>query len=175
MAVSSPQQQSSAIYSFARGVFPDATEPIASIVDENMKRQRLCYRCRALYMEYENIGAWRCAAHPLQWNPSRQLYPCCNTSTRGCLRCDHIESPDNAYPGCTRDINISGGLPAFPVMPENLPELQGVMASSILLSPNAGEKLLYVLRRQSPAIAQQNALAAAAAAAAATVVAAAPK
>lgn len=140
-----------AIYSFARGIFPDASKVVASIMNDDMCRQRVCCRCHALYEERENIGAWRCSAHPRPYDPSREVYLCCQTTSNGCVRCDHTEDTQNAYPGCVREFAITGGVPAFAVLPANLGELVGVQAASVLTSCIVGDKNLYILRRSSNA------------------------
>lgn len=113
---------------FAQGRLDLSTGVINSVITPDMKRTRTCFRCRCSYVEWKNIGAWRCQRHVYPFDNTRRLYPCCNAvSARGCQVLDHAESMEVPYPGCD-SIN---GVPALQLCEGNLEELQDVRKEAI--------------------------------------------
>lgn len=117
--------------SFAHGQLDKDDESVPIIMNENMRRLRTCKHCHQTYYEYENIGAWRCMMHTHPFDQDRKVYPCCNTTGKGCQGADHYEDETVRYPGCRTDADPFRGVPVFQLCEGNLKELRGVWAEAI--------------------------------------------
>ena len=124
--------------SFAHGRFPRPTTTLPSIIDADMTRSRTCARCHCTYVEWQNIGAWRCCDHMASWDDNRKLFPCCmQRSARGCVACDHAESLTVPYPKSATDYEVTRGAPAFKTCRGNLKELRDYYREAVQEAPDA--------------------------------------
>jgi hypothetical protein len=63
---------------------------------EELNKQRTCMHCNATFVEYENIGLFKCRMHPGPWIEASARWACCNRQTRSaltCVQCDHVDAP----------------------------------------------------------------------------------
>lgn len=143
--------------SFAHARIPRAQNNLPSIIDDDMRRTRRCFRCAVEYVEWQNIGAWLCSEHMSPWDDDRKKYACCGSSSaRGCVACDHAENPLTPYAGSVTTYAVTRGAPAFELCQGNLKELKNVYEDAIQRPPNESEQrstvgdervLIYIYRR----------------------------
>ncbi len=119
--------------SFAHGYIPLARLGCPSITTDDMKRQRVCFRCKKPYREIDNIGSWQCLEHTQSFDANRRIYPCCDSTRTGCVVCDHADDPVTPYPGSISDAAISNGIPVYKLRVGNLKELGGAHQEALQL------------------------------------------
>ena len=72
-------------------------------VRPGMQENRTCVRCRAEYVEAENIGSWKCQQHKtrgLHYDKYKELrWKCCGhaDNVSGCQKSDHTNDQDYVY------------------------------------------------------------------------------
>ena len=100
---------------------------------EELRRFRRCIYCYAHYQECDNIGQFRCRAHPGVVAAWADRYTCCGelSDVRGCCACDHSEVrlyhtyvPVIAVPAFLVSTNVVSGFSLNSIVSEQMIDKQ---------------------------------------------------